>query len=87
MCASGSSYATECPPLDMPLVSKWPLRFGNDLQGQKFCIFRLCLEREEKTLWLVSFCFGDGDKQLIADNESSELNSINASFNLLNYDV
>lgn len=32
----------------MALVSNGPLRFGNDLHGQKFCIFLLCLKRDGK---------------------------------------
>lgn len=55
ICASGSSYATEWPPLDTPLVSKWPLRFCSDLHGQKFCIFRLCLQVEKKNFPLSYF--------------------------------
>lgn len=45
-CASGSSYATEWPPVETPLVSKCPFRFGNDLHGQKFGIFLLCLQEK-----------------------------------------
>lgn len=48
-CASGSSYATEWPP-ETPLESKWPLRFGNDLHGQKLGIFLLCLQKENGKL-------------------------------------
>lgn len=75
MCASGSSYATEWPPLDTPLVSKWPLRFCNDLHGQKFCIFRLCLQRVKLNFFYsLDFFF------LIWENHIFNFISVNSIF-------
>lgn len=57
ICASGSSYVTECPPVPgrpPPLASKWcPPRFCNDLHGQKFWTFRLFLQKRGKNKKLV----------------------------------
>lgn len=83
MCASGSSYATEWPPLDTPLVSKWPLRFCNDLHGQKFCIFRLCLQIENwKNIYNYSnpfpiFCASHSKYNEIANRINISIRSSN----------